>query len=66
MVLVLGIVLGPIAESNLNRALILSNNSWTTFITHPISCVFLVVSVVLIVYSLVNNIKKDKEGEKSK
>lgn len=64
--LVLGIVLGPIAESNLNRALILSNNSWTTFITHPISCVFLVVSVVLIVYSLVNNIKKDKEGEKSK
>ena len=63
--LVLGIVLGPIAESNLNRALILSNNSWTTFITHPISCVFLVVSVVLIVYSLVNNIKKDKEGEKS-
>ncbi len=64
--LVLGIVLGPIAESNLNRALILSNNSWTTFITHPISCVFLVVSVVLIVYSLINNIKKDKEGEKSK
>ena len=64
--LVLGIVLGPIAESNLNRALILSNNSWTTFITHPISCVFLVVSVVLIVYSLVNNIKKDKEGEKSR
>lgn len=64
--LVLGIVLGPIAESNLNRALILSNNSWTTFITHPISCVFLVVSVVLIIYSLINNIKKDKEGEKSK
>lgn len=64
--LVLGIVLGPIAESNLNRALILSNNSWTTFITHPISCFFLVVSVVLIVYSLINNIKKEEEGKKVK
>ncbi|MDD5973263.1 MAG: tripartite tricarboxylate transporter permease [Spirochaetales bacterium] len=58
--LVLGIVLGPIAESNLNRALILSENSWTTFVTHPISCVFLILSLVIIVFSVIKNIKEKK------
>ncbi len=61
--LVLGIVLGPLAESNLNRALILSGNSWMTFITHPISCVFLILSVVIIVFSIVRNIR-EKNNEK--
>lgn len=61
--MVLGIVLGPLAESNLNRALILSGNSWMTFITHPISCVFLILSVVIIVFSIVRNIR-EKNNEK--
>lgn len=60
--LVLGIVLGPIAESNLNRALILSENSWSTFVTHPISCVFLILSLVIIVFSVIKNIKDKKES----
>ena len=46
--MVLGIVLGPIAEQNLNRALIVSDNNWSTFITHPISCVFLALSVFVV------------------
>lgn len=64
--LVLCLVLGPIAESNLNRSLILSGNSWMTFITHPISCVFLILSLVIIVFSILKNIKqqrKEKETE---
>ena len=56
--LVLGIVLGPIAEANLNRALILSGNNWSTFVTHPISCIFLIISLVMIVYSMINNYKE--------
>ena len=59
--LVLGIVLGPIAESNLNRALILSENSWTTFVTHPISCIFLLLSLVIIIFSVTKNIREKKE-----
>lgn len=57
--LVLGIVLGPIAEANLNRALILSGNSWMTFLTHPISCIFLISSFLIIAYSMIKNIKEN-------
>lgn len=56
--LVLGIVLGPIAEANLNRALILSGNNWSTFVTHPISCIFLITSLGIIVYSMIKNYKE--------
>ncbi|MFR8427217.1 MAG: hypothetical protein ACLVCH_06165 [Roseburia inulinivorans] len=30
--IVLGMVLGPIAESNLRNALVMSNGSWTIFV----------------------------------
>ena len=62
--LVLGIVLGPIAEENLNRALIVSKNGWMTFLTHPISCSFLAVSLVIILYSLVKNIHDARKEQK--
>ncbi|MCF0261564.1 MAG: tripartite tricarboxylate transporter permease, partial [Sphaerochaetaceae bacterium] len=58
--LVLGLILGPIAEENLNRALILSNNNWMTFITSPISAVFLLLALVSIAYSVIGNMKKPK------
>lgn len=54
------LVLGPLAESNLNRALILSGNSWMTFVTHPISCVFLIMSVFIIVFSVIKNVRERK------
>ncbi len=63
--LVLGIVLGPIAEENLNRALIVSKNGWMTFLTHPISCSFLAVSLVIILYSLVKNIRDARKEQKT-
>lgn len=65
--MVLGIVLGPIAEQNLNRALIVSNNDWSTFLTHPISCCFLVLSLFIIVYSIFKNARaKRKEAVAAK
>lgn len=62
--LVLGIVLGPIAEENLNRALIVSDNNWSTFLTHPISCIFLALSVFVVIYSFIKNQKEAKEESK--
>ncbi|MBO7422576.1 MAG: tripartite tricarboxylate transporter permease [Oscillospiraceae bacterium] len=61
--LVLGIVLGPIAEENLNRALIVSKNDWTTFLTHPISCTFLVISIIIIIYSIIKNIHDSRKEQ---
>ena len=58
--LVLGLILGPIAEENLNRALVISNNSWTVFFTSPISCVFLILSLASIIFAVISNIKEMK------
>ncbi len=55
--LVLGLILGPIAEENLNRALVISNNDWSVFITSPISAIFLLLSAASIVYAIYTNIR---------
>ncbi|MBT9776735.1 C4-dicarboxylate ABC transporter permease [Clostridium sp. MCC353] len=45
----LGYVLGSLAEFNLRRALVLSEGSWSIFVTRPISCFFLVITVVSVI-----------------
>lgn len=55
--LVLGIILGPIAEESLNRALIVSNNSWSILFTRPISLFFLIMAAVSIVFSVLSTKK---------
>ena len=54
-----------IAEENLNRALIVSKNDWTTFLTHPISCTFLVISIIIIIYSIIKNIHDSRKEQTS-
>ena len=46
--IVLGMILGPLFESNLRRSLMLSQGDWSTFITRPISlgCLIIVVLVL--------------------
>lgn len=44
--ILLGIVLGPLAENNFRRALLLSDGSLSIFVTRPISLLFLVIAVV--------------------
>jgi len=47
---ILGLVLGPMAESNLRRTLILSEGDWTILLTRPIAAtiiLFALVSVIL-------------------
>ena len=41
----LGIVLGPLAEDNFRRAMLLSDGSLSIFVTRPISLLFLAVAV---------------------
>ena len=49
--LVLGVILGPIAETNLRRAL-MANEDWTAFVTRPVSAGLLALAVVSIALSL--------------
>jgi putative tricarboxylic transport membrane protein len=46
---ILGLVLGPLFESNLRRALMLSQGNWATFVQRPISLFFLVAVVLVLV-----------------
>ena len=54
----LGLILGPMMESNLRRALILSRGDWTGALTRPIVLFFLVATVLSLLLSL---LKKRKE-----
>ena len=58
--IVLGMVLGPIAESNLRNALVLSGGSWRIFVQRPICLMFIILTVVLIVV-----LKKGSKKEKA-
>jgi putative tricarboxylic transport membrane protein len=50
--LVLALILGPLAESNLRRALALSEGSLAVFVTRPITVLFLVLTVLTLVWPL--------------
>lgn len=50
--MVLGIILGPMAEDHLNRALLISRNDWSVFVRSPISLGFLILSAVSIFLAL--------------
>ncbi|PKR77861.1 hypothetical protein CEY16_07990 [Halalkalibacillus sediminis] len=49
--IIIGVILGPIAEVNLRRAF-MSDPEWTLFFTRPISMVFLVLAVLSVVITI--------------
>lgn len=62
--IVLGMVLGPIAESNLRNALVMSGGSWFIFIWRPICLAFILLTIVLIVLLKKGEAKQRKMAEK--
>ncbi|MDR0576715.1 MAG: tripartite tricarboxylate transporter permease [Candidatus Accumulibacter sp.] len=59
--LVLGVILGPMAESNLNRAMLNSNNDVMVLLQRPFSAVFLVLSVISIVAPAITSYRAKKK-----
>ncbi|WP_245391776.1 tripartite tricarboxylate transporter permease [Salinicola aestuarinus] len=49
--LVLGVILGPIAETNLRRAL-MTNEDWTLFLTRPISLALLILALLSVAFTV--------------
>lgn len=50
---VLALVLGPMAEASLRRALILSGGSWLIFVQRPITFTLLVVTVISVMFPII-------------
>lgn len=64
--LVLGLILGPLAESNLNRAMQITRNDWTVLFQRPISLTFLLLAALFIFMTVRSNAKeKEREAQKS-
>lgn len=53
--LVLGLILGPMMESSLRRALILSRGDWLALLTRPILLAFLVATVLSLLWPLIRS-----------
>ena len=58
--LVLALILGPMLEVNFRQSLILSHGDLTIFLRHPISAVLLMISAVLLLYPIVQDLKKKR------
>lgn len=57
---ILGLLLGSMLESNMRRALVMSNGSYATFVTRPVSCVLLIFVVITFLYPIVKSLKGKK------
>lgn len=61
--ILLGIVLGPLAEDNFRRAMLLSDGSLSIFVTRPISLAFLLIAVGSIALFLYKNAKANRRAQ---
>jgi putative tricarboxylic transport membrane protein len=57
---ILGMVLSPLVENNLKRALVMGDGSWTIFVTRPLSLIILLVTVVFTWFSIRTNRRTEK------
>jgi TctA family transporter len=59
--LLLGLILGPMMEENLRRALLLSRGDWSVFVTRGISASLLAIAALLLVVVMLPSVKQKRE-----
>ncbi len=59
--LLLGLILGPMMEEHLRRALLLSRGDWSVLVTRPISLGLLIASLLLLTIVLLPAVKSKRE-----
>ena len=59
--LLLGLILGPMMEENLRRALLLARGDWSVFVTRPLSAGLLAACALLLVVVLLPSVRKKRE-----
>jgi putative tricarboxylic transport membrane protein len=61
--LLLGLILGPMMEENLRRALLISRGDPAVFVTSPISAAFLALAVMIVVGSVVSRMLRRRQAK---
>src|SRR3990172_5567601 len=56
--LVLGVILGPLAETNFMTTMISFNNDWMVFFTRPISGAIMALAIVTLVYPVLRHLRR--------
>jgi putative tricarboxylic transport membrane protein len=59
--LLLGLVLGPLLEENFRRAMQVADGDWSVFVTRPLSAVFLLASLALLIAVTLPSIRRGRE-----
>src|SRR5881409_2534685 len=60
--LLLGMVLGPLMEENLRRALLISRGDWSVFLTRPLSAVLMAIAAALLVLAVLPTLRKKRDA----
>ncbi|MSU90895.1 tripartite tricarboxylate transporter permease [Rhodobacteraceae bacterium 2CG4] len=63
--LLLGLILGPMMEENLRRALLISRGDFTVFLTSPVSAVFLGIAALVVVLTVVSGIRRRRQNRRA-
>lgn len=62
--IVIGFVLGNTMDSNLRKGLVMTGGSFLKFVTRPITCVILIVTIAVLIWSTIKDIKKKRKATK--
>lgn len=60
--IVLALILGPMAESNLRRSLLMSEGSYAIFVTRPISVAFLLLALISLIWPFLRRAMEKKKN----
>ena len=55
--LILGFVLGPLMEENFRRAMLISRGDFMVFFDRPLSGIFMVVNIALLLYMMWSSVR---------
>jgi putative tricarboxylic transport membrane protein len=59
--MLLGMILGPLMEENLRRAMLIARGDPSVFVTRPISAGLLLVALILLVIAVLPSIRKKRD-----
>lgn len=60
--IVLAMILGPMAEGNLRRSLVMSHGDYSIFLSHPIAATFIVIAILSLLWPIVKHLLHKRTG----
>lgn len=60
--IVLALILGPMAEGNLRRSLVMSHGDYSIFLSHPIAATFIVIAILSLLWPIAKHLLYKRAG----